>query len=81
MFHGMYVPPNLHVAFGLAKMQEENVVALLRMARVEPDYLNSTHLLTTSSATPLDNCALVLVQRLSPTQMKERCNRGALLQL
>lgn len=32
----MLNPPNLHVAFGLAKIQEENVVALKKMARIGP---------------------------------------------
>ena len=68
----MLNPVNLHMAFWLAKMQEENVVALRRSTRLGPMPIRST-------VGPMDlqeKRALVPIQKLSPVQMKERRDRG-----
>lgn len=51
----MLNPPNLHVAFGLAKMQEENIAALKRMARVG----QGPNRVITGPSSSMDNHVLV----------------------
>lgn len=68
----MLNPTNLHVVFGLAKMQEENVAALRRTARLG----SVPTRLAIGPPSPPEKRAIVPVQRLSPSQMKERRDKG-----
>ena len=63
----MLNPSNLHIAFGLAKMQEENVAALRRIAKLG----SVPTRLAIGPPSPPEKRAIVPVQRLSPSQMKE----------
>ena len=78
----MLNPPNLHMAFGLAKMQEENVAALRRTARAGVVTLGpriSQGLLGPNDKGllgPNEKRAMVPIQRLSPMQMRERREKG-----
>ena len=65
-------PSNLHIAFGLAKMQEENVAALRRTARLGFVPTRST----IGPSNPHEKRAIVPIQRLSPSQMKEQRDKG-----
>jgi hypothetical protein len=67
----MLNPSNLTVAFGMAKIQEENVAAFRRSSR-----LGSTSPRPFSNSPTSDMKALVPIQRLSPVQMKKRRARG-----
>ncbi|KAA8540064.1 hypothetical protein F0562_026756 [Nyssa sinensis] len=67
----MLNPSNLTMAFGMAKMQEENVTAFKAGTR-----MGSTPTRPLSNPPTLDTKALVPVQRLSPLQMTERRARG-----
>jgi hypothetical protein len=67
----MLNPSNLTVAFGMGKMQEENVAAFRRSSR-----LGSTSPCPFPNSPTSDMKALVSIQRLSPLQMKERRARG-----
>ncbi|KAJ0034380.1 hypothetical protein Pint_26460 [Pistacia integerrima] len=68
----MLNPSNLHIAFGLAKMQEENVAALRRIAKL--GFFSTC--LAIGPLSPPEKRAIVLVQRLSPSQMNERRDKG-----
>ncbi|RVW59679.1 Transposon Tf2-8 polyprotein [Vitis vinifera] len=68
----MLNPSNLHIAFGLAKMQEENVAALRRTAKLG----SVPTRLAIGPPSPPEKRAIVPVQRLSPSQMKERRDKG-----
>ena len=59
---------NLHMDFGLAKMQEENVISLKRMARVGsiPPWVIS------NPVNPPEKREMVPIQRLTVGQMKDR---------
>jgi hypothetical protein len=67
----MLNPSNLTVAFGMAKIQEENVAAFRRSSR-----LGSTSPRPFSNSPTSDMKALVPIQRLSPVQMIKRRARG-----
>lgn len=67
----MLHPQTLLCAFGMAKMQEENIAALRRVARFGPN--PSKRSLALPAAEPK---VIVQVQKLSPTQMKERSDKG-----
>ncbi|RVX03831.1 Transposon Tf2-8 polyprotein [Vitis vinifera] len=68
----MLNPSNLHIAFGLAKMQEENVAALRRTAKLG----SVPTRLAIGPPSPPEKRVIVPVQRLSPSQMKERRDKG-----
>jgi len=68
----MLNPSNLHIAFGLAKMQEKNVAALRRTAKVGSV---PTHL-AIGPSNPHEKRVIVPIQRLSPSQMKEQRDKG-----
>ncbi|KAJ0101884.1 hypothetical protein Patl1_05728 [Pistacia atlantica] len=68
----MLNPSNVHIAFGLAKMQEENVAAFRRTTKLGSV---PTRLAIRPSSLP-EKRAIVPVQRLSPSQMKERRDKG-----
>ena len=68
----MLNPSNLHIAFGLAKMQEENVAAL----RITAKLGSVPTRLAIGPPSPPEKRAIVPVQRLSPSQMKERRDKG-----
>jgi len=63
----MLNPSNLTVAFGMAKMQEENVAAFRRSSR-----LGSISPRPFPNSPTSDMKAVVPIQHLSPVQMKER---------
>jgi hypothetical protein len=67
----MLNPSNLTVAFGMEKMQEENVAAFRQSSR-----LGSTFPCPFPNSPTSDMKALVPIQRLSALQMKERRARG-----
>ncbi|XP_058078836.1 uncharacterized protein LOC131227133 [Magnolia sinica] len=67
----MLNPSNLTMAFGMAKMQEENVAAFRRGSKVSS--LPTRPFITNTTS---DTKAIVPVQRLSPLQMKERRAKG-----
>ncbi|KAJ0043687.1 hypothetical protein Pint_18479 [Pistacia integerrima] len=68
----MLNPSNLHIVFGLAKMQEENVAALRRTTKLG----SVPTRLAIGPPSPPGKRAIVPVQRLSPSQMKERRDKG-----
>lgn len=70
----MFNPRILHIAFGLAKMQEENVATLKKMTRYGPGTSRPNRLPTGPTTT--DSRAMVPVQRLIQVWMKERKERG-----
>lgn len=68
----MLNPLNLHMTFGLVKIQEENVAALIRTVKLEticPRIMNGP-------MNQPERRTMVLVQRLIPRQMKERRDKG-----
>lgn len=71
----MFNPHNLHVTFGLAKMQEENADTLKKMARIGPG-LKGSSFMNSGPIGPPDNHNVIPIQRLSPAQMKERRDLG-----
>uniref|UniRef100_A0A6N2N061 H15 domain-containing protein n=1 Tax=Salix viminalis TaxID=40686 RepID=A0A6N2N061_SALVM len=68
----MLNPPNLHLAFGLAKMQEENVAALRRSTKSGPMPIRDT----IGPMNLQEKRTLVPIQRLNPWQMRERREKG-----
>ena len=77
----MLNPPNLHMAFGLDKMQEENVAALRRSTKSGPMPIRNTigPIPTRPTIGPMDpheKRVIVPIQRLSQMQMKERRDKG-----
>ena len=77
----MLNPSNLHMAFGLAKMQEENVAALRRSTKSGPMPIRNTigPMPIRDTVGPMDlqeKRALVPIQRLNPGQMTERREKG-----
>ena len=66
---------NLHMAFGLAKMQEENVAALRRTTRLGS--LPNGHVLVPNGLVhQFEKRVLLPIQRLSLVQMRERREKG-----
>ena len=86
----MLNPVNLHMAFGLAKMQEENVAALRRTTRFNsfsagpsgptdpsgPNGPSGQGRGPNGPAHQFEKKAILPIQRLSPAQMRERREKG-----
>ncbi|KAA8544084.1 hypothetical protein F0562_021739 [Nyssa sinensis] len=68
----MLNPSNLYIAFGLEKIQEENAAALRRTTKL--GFVPTR--LAIRPLSPPEKKAIVSVQRLSPSQMKERLDKG-----
>lgn len=76
----MLNPSNLHMTFGLSKMQEENMAALRRSTKFGPMPIRNTTgpMPIWSTVGPMDlqeRRVIVPIQKLSPVQMKERRNK------
>lgn len=65
----MLNPPILHVAFGLAKMQKENVGALKRAAQLGLGSSGPTE--QPLAPSPLDNHVVITIQKLTLAQIRE----------
>ena len=68
----MVNPSNLYIAFGLAKMQEENMVTLRRTAKL--GYVPTRLVIGPSNL--YEKRVIVPIQRLSPSEMKKRRDKG-----